>query len=141
MAQQASEKFGLPDTARAVALLAMSALCWFLVRRFHDSGWPGFATSVIVGGFLGVLIGGLAGVHALNSLGTMIGLIGFFEGIQQGWSRFGWTGAILGGPIGFLAGVFIATLPMMLIHFGLILRGVDPSTIHDKTDHEENGSV
>ena len=111
-----------------------------IVWSFHNSDGPTFIASLIIGGFLGFLAGGLVGVHLFPSLGTMAAFGGLFEGVFQGWTNFGWGGAIAGGLIGIVAGSIIAGLPVMLIHFVMIICGIDPFVNPDSSEETKSES-
>lgn len=51
---------------------------------------------------------------------------GIIEDIVQGWSRYGFVGAVIGGIIGIIAAAVMKMLPMVLIHLAMIICGKDP---------------
>jgi hypothetical protein len=123
---------------RAIALLILAIISAFIVWSFHTVDWPAYLAALVIGGFFGLMVGGLVGVHLLPSLMAMLAFGGLFEGIFWGWSYYGWGGAILGGLIGLAAGPSVVLLPMMLIHFVLLLCGIDPLANLDPPREKQN---
>jgi hypothetical protein len=124
--QQQSEQCALPNLPKTIALIVLFGLSGGLVWSFHNTEWPAFIAALVIGGFVGVVAGGLVGVHIPPSLGMMAVFGGIFEGIFQGWSRYGYVGAILGAFVGIVAVCVIVMLPIMLTHFVMIVCGIDP---------------
>jgi ribose/xylose/arabinose/galactoside ABC-type transport system permease subunit len=138
MAPKLAEPIGfLPYLPRAIALAVLAAISGFIVWSFHTVDWPAYLAALVIGGFLGLMVGGLVGVHLLPSLMAMLTFGGVFEGIYLGWSSYGWGGAILGGLIGLAAGPSVVLVPMMLIHFVLLLCGIDPMANLDRSQEEQ----
>ena len=67
-----------------------------------------------VGGSLGLFAGLVVGVTLPETIVTMGGLTGLFAGVVRGFTVYGWVGAVLGGPLGLVAGA-VATIPLMLL--------------------------
>jgi ribose/xylose/arabinose/galactoside ABC-type transport system permease subunit len=132
MTPEPSESIGLlPYLPRGIALLLLAAISGFIVWSFHTVDWPAYLAALVIGGFIGLMVGGLVGVHLLPSLMAMLTFGGVFEGIYLGWCSYGWVGAILGGLVGLAAGPSVVLVPMMLIHFVLLLCGIDPLANRD----------
>jgi hypothetical protein len=134
MAGQPSETLGFPDPVKAVVLLMLAGISGFVVWSFHNADWPSAVAAFVIGGFVGLMAGGLVGVHLLPTLMALMAFGGLFEGMFQGWSSYGWAGAILGGIIGFVAGHIVVLLSMMLVHFVLIVCGIDPFANLDSSE-------
>lgn len=126
MMQQPIEKLGWPYLPRAIALLVLAGISGFVVWSFHNANLPAFIATLIFGIFFSFLAGGLVGVHMIPSLGAMTTFCGILEGIVQGWSRYGFIGAIAGGFFGAVVAPIVLMLPFMLIHFVLAVCGIDP---------------
>ncbi len=126
MTEQPIEKPGWPGLPRAIALIVLLGLSGGIVWSYHNTDGTTFIAALVSGCFFGFLAGGLVGVPIIPSLGMMAIFGGILEGIVQGWSRYGFIGAVLGGVIGIVAVCVIAMLPMMLIHFVMIICGKDP---------------
>lgn len=97
-----------------------------IVWSFHNTDETTFIAALVIGCFFGFLAGGLVGVPIIPSLGMMAVCGGIIEGIVQGWSRYGFVGAFLGGLIGIIAACIVVILPVMLTHFIMIACGKDP---------------
>jgi len=137
MTEQPTEKPGLPDLPKGIALVVLAGISAFIVWLFNNADWPACVASLIIGGFFGFLAGGLVGVHLFPTLGAMVafGVIG--EGIMLGHSFYGWVGAILGALLGVVGAIAAVTLPLMLIHLILIICGIDPFTTHDRVEDKK----
>src|SRR5262249_4790229 len=94
----------LEKGVRALVLAGLACISGFTVWSFHHADWPGFLATVALGGFLGVLAGGLVGVPLFPALAALTAFGGLFEGTWRGWSLYGWVGAALGAPVGLVAG-------------------------------------
>lgn len=136
MTGEPTEKLGLPDLPRAISLVVLACISGFTVWSFHHASWPGFIAALVIGGFLGFMAGGLVGVHLFPTLAAMVTFGAIFEGVVQGWSRYGLIGAVLGGFAGLVAGSIVATLPILLIHLVLGACGIDPF-INPNSSHEK----
>ena len=124
--EQHSDRLGFPDWSRTVSLIALVGLSGGIVWSFHHFDRPFFIAVFIAGCFLGVLAGGLVGIHSPSSLGTMALLGGILEGIVQGWTRGGFVGLLLGGFFGVGVAVIFVMLLLMLTHAVMIVCGKDP---------------
>ena len=70
--------------------------------------------AIILGGSLGLFVSLVAGVSIPDTMLTIGAITGLFEGIVRGFSYYGVVGAIVGGPLGLVAGM-IASVPVMLL--------------------------
>jgi hypothetical protein len=123
---------------RGIALILLAAISGFIVWSYHTVDWPAYLAALIIGGIIGLMMRGLVGVHLLPSLMAMLTFGGLFEGIHLGWSSYGWGGAILGGLIGLAAGPSVLLVPMMLVHFMLLLCRIDPLANLDPSQVKQN---
>ena len=123
---------------RGIALLLLAIISAFIVWSFHTVDWPAYLAALVIGGFIELMVGGLVGVHLLPSLMAMLTFGSLFEGIYLGWSSHGLGGAILGGLIGLAAGPSVVLVPMMLVHFVLLLCGIDPLANLEPSKEDQN---
>jgi hypothetical protein len=128
---------------KGIALLVLAGISAFIVWSFHTVDWPLAVAALLISGFMGLMVGGLVGVHLLPTLMALTAFAGLFEGIFQGRAAFGWIGAIVGGMIGLVAGPIVTLLPVMLIHFVLLVCGIDPLANMDSIEKKqsESGSI
>lgn len=71
------------------------------------------STAFIVGGFVGLFSGMVAGVTIAETILTMSGITGLFFGTHWGLRSLGWVG-IFGGPVGLIVGA-VVSIPIMLV--------------------------
>jgi hypothetical protein len=141
MADQPTQQFGfLAYLPKAIALIVLAGISGFVVWSFHNVDWPASVAALVIAGLVGLMAGGLVGVHLLPTLMALTAFGGLFEGMFQGWSSYGWAGAILGGMIGFAAGHIVVLLSMMLVHLVLIVCGIDPLANLDSSDEKQSES-
>ena len=119
------EKLGVLDLPRAITLIVLFGIAVVVVRTFHVGSWPAFIFTFLLGSFLAMMAGGLVGVHTVPSGMTFVAFSGLIEGIVQGWSRYGFVGAIGGAVAGLIVGCIIGILPVMIAQLILILFGHD----------------
>ena len=111
---------------RVTGLFALAAIGGSLPFLGHQLAWPWFAVWFFGGAFAGIFVGYTFGIHLQKSVATMAVVVGFLEGVYRGWRAYGWIGAVLGGPVGFLASVVLVVLMLMSISVVVFLCGGDP---------------
>ena len=79
-------------------------------------------TAMILGGSLGLFAGLIVGVSIPDTMLTIGAMIGLFEGIVRGFITYGVVGAIVGGPLGLVAGMFVS-FPVMLLIVSILCLG------------------
>lgn len=78
--------------------------------------------AIILGGSLGLFVSLVAGVSIPDTMLTIGAITGLFEGIVRGFSYYGLVGAIVGGPLGLVAGM-IASVPVMVLILMILCLG------------------
>ena len=126
MTDQQPETYRLLELFRPAAPVILTAFSGIVVWSFHNFGWSGFLLYLVVAFLAGSIAGGLVGVPLISSWAVMGMTGGLFEGAYQGWQHYGWGGAVLGGLIGVVGGIFVAALLVMLMSLVLVLCGIDP---------------
>ena len=126
MTDQKPETYRLLELFRPVALVILTAISGIEVWSFHNFEWPGFLFYLLVGFFVGSIIGGLVGVPLISTWAVMGMMGGLFEGVYQGCQYYGWVGAVLGGLMGVVGGIIVALLLTMLMSFVMVMCGIDP---------------
>lgn len=96
---------------RPLAFLVIVAVsgCFVWVVRSKDPFM--ISTAFIVGGFVGLLAGMVAGVTIAETILTMSGITGLFFGAHWGFPSLGWIGIL--GPVGLIVGA-VVSIPIML---------------------------
>ena len=86
MTDQPTERIGLLTyLTKAIALKLLRGISGFIVVSFRAAGWLPFIAALTVGGFLGLMVGGIVGVPMLPTLLAMVAFGGLIEGILQGF--------------------------------------------------------
>jgi len=122
------------DSLRPIALVVIAGASGHFVWTVHYGDVFLICTVTILGGSLGLFAGLVAGVSIPDTMWTIGAFAGLFEGMVRGFAVYGVVGAIVGGPLGLVAGV-IVSVPLMMLLVVLILCigiGTGPS------EHENN---
>jgi hypothetical protein len=125
-ANQSEDAINHIEAYRIIGLVTLTSMSAFLSFLAHQLAWPWFAVLFLVGAFAGIFVGYTFGIHLQKAVATMAVVVGFLEGVYRGWRAYGWLGAVLGGPVGVLAGVVLIILMLMSISVVVILCGGDP---------------
>lgn len=116
---------------RPFVLLLLFAISGAVVRAGNAFGWPAAMAVGAVGGFAGLLAGGLVGVSVVQTFSVMVVFVCALEGIAWGALHHGWPGAILAGLAGIVVGHIVGSLPL-----ALILIFADPPKAESATDRQ-----
>ena len=97
---------------RPIALVVIVVASGCFIWAVHSGDAFLICVTMIFGGSLGLFAGLVAGVSLPDTMLTMGGITGLFEGIVRGFAVYGMVGAIVCGPLGFVAGV-IVSIPLI----------------------------
>ena len=113
---------GALDYLRPIALLVIALASGSIVWAIHSGDVFLISVTGIFGGSLGLFAGLVAGVSLPDTMLTIGGITGLFEGIVRGFAVYGMVGAIVCGPLGFVAGV-IVSIPLMMLLLLILCLG------------------
>jgi hypothetical protein len=100
---------------RPFVLLVLFAISGAVVWAGNALGWPAALAFGAVGGFTGLLAGGLVGVSVVQTFAALTVFVCAFEGIAWGALHHGWIGAVFVGLAGIVVGHILGSLPLALV--------------------------